>query len=143
MHFQRDIVLVRCPPRLFSTLKLLEIFSFGIEPPLQRGIDDRFVRERPSVSAIPEGGRAGRSSSPRLRARNCPMHRTKAASFFTIGPPSSRSRTCRLEGDSLPPRRGEHDPSRGSMAIDIGRRRFMECQIQCSNRLQELSGGAS
>ena len=38
---------MRCPPRLFSTLKLLEIFSCGVEPLLQRGIEGRFVREPP------------------------------------------------------------------------------------------------
>jgi hypothetical protein len=33
-HFQGATLSLRFPPRLFSTLKLLKIFTFGIEPPL-------------------------------------------------------------------------------------------------------------
>jgi hypothetical protein len=54
---------------MFSALNLLEIFKWESNRRLQRGIDDRLVRE-PTVCVCytPESSRAGRSSSRQLRA---------------------------------------------------------------------------
>jgi hypothetical protein len=76
------------PSTFVFNIETADIFSFGIEPPLQRGIEGRFVREPPvSVGYSPESCRDSRLTNPAISLQQT---RTKIGHRSASVPPRIR-----------------------------------------------------